>query len=266
MRVAPWLWPKGEAWARRRVAAALVMLALAKAATVLTPFLYKAVVDALAPAQEAAGGGAGADAGALAAFALVAGPVGLVVAYGGARLMGALFQQLRDVAFARVGQRALRGLARAAIGHVHGLSLRYHIQRRTGALSRVIDRGVKAVDFLLRFLLFSLFPLFIELTLVAVIFLVEFDWRYFLVVLAMIVGYVWFTFSVTEWRVKIRRVMNQEDQDASQKAVDSLLNFETVKYFGAEAREVERYDRSMANYEDAAVKTANSLAFLNGGQ
>ena len=261
-RVAPWLWPEGEGWAKRRVVAALVMLALAKALTVMTPFLYKAVVDALAPDQVPAGEAAGG----MAEFALLVGPIGLVVAYGMSRLMGAAFQQLRDVAFARVGQRALRGLARAAIGHVHALSMRYHIQRQTGALSRVIDRGVKAVDFLLSFLLFSLFPLFLELALVAIIFLVEFDWRYFAVVLAMIAGYVWFTFAVTEWRVKIRRIMNNEDQDANQKAVDSLLNFETVKYFGAEAREVTRYDRSMARYENAAVKTANSLAFLNGGQ
>ncbi len=255
-RVAPYLWPEGETWAKRRVVIAMAMLALAKAATVSTPFFYKAAVDALAPED-------GAEA---TTFLLLAGPVGLVVAYGMVRLMGTAFQQLRDAAFSRVGQRALRRLARTAIGHVHALSLRYHIARQTGALSRVIDRGVKAVEFLLRFLLFSLVPLFIELMLVAVIFLVEFDWRYFLVILGLIASYVWFTFAVTEWRVKIRRQMNREDQEANQKAVDSLLNFETVKYFGAEARETERYDRSMEGYEDAAVKTQNSLALLNGGQ
>ncbi|WP_339949799.1 ABC transporter ATP-binding protein/permease [uncultured Albimonas sp.] len=259
-RVAPWLWPEGEGWAKRRVVAALVLLAIAKAATVSTPWFYKAAVDALAPAQ-----GAGDGAGEV-GFLLAAGPIALVIAYGMFRLAGAGFQQLRDAVFARVGQRALRKMALTTFRHVHALSLRYHIGRQTGSLSRIIDRGVKAVDFLLRFLLFSLAPLVIELSLVAVIFLLAFDWRYFAVVVAMIVAYVGFTFAVTEWRVRIRRKMNHEDQEATQKAVDSLLNFETVKYFGAEARETARYDRSMAGYEDAAVKTATSLAALNGGQ
>ncbi|MGM0583133.1 MAG: ABCB family ABC transporter ATP-binding protein/permease [Pseudomonadota bacterium] len=255
-RVAPYLWPEGEGWAKRRVIAALVLLVLAKGATVATPFFYKAAVDALAPKE-------GED---VASYLLLAGPIGLVVAYGMVKLFGVLFQQLRDVAFARVGQRALRRLAMTTFEHIHALSLRYHIGRRTGSLSRIVDRGVKAVEFLLRFLLFSIAPLAIELMLVAGIFLVEFDWRYFLALVVVIAGYVAFTFKITEWRVKIRRKMNREDQEASQKAVDSLLNFETVKYFGAERREADRYDRSMAGYEDAAVKTANSLAFLNGGQ
>ncbi|MDF2233089.1 ABC transporter ATP-binding protein/permease [Albimonas sp. CAU 1670] len=261
-RVAPWLWPEGEGWAKRRVLIALALLALAKAATVATPWFYKAAVDALAPE---AGAGQGGGTGNL-AILIAAGPVALVVAYGVMRLTGAGFQQLRDAVFARVGQRALRKMALTTFRHVHALSLRYHISRQTGSLSRVIDRGVKAVDFLLRFLLFSLVPLVIELALVAVIFLLAFDWRYFAVVVAMIVAYIAYTFAVTEWRVRIRRKMNHEDQAATQKAIDSLLNFETVKYFGAEAREAERYDRSMAAYEDAAVKTATSLAALNAGQ
>jgi len=263
-RVAPWLWPEGEGWAKRRVVAALLLLAVAKAATVATPWFYKAAVDALAPAQTAAADG-GAGGWSVAAL-VAAGPVALVVAYGVMRLLGSGLQQLRDAVFARVGQRALRRMALTTFRHVHALSLRYHIARQTGSLSRIIDRGVKAVDFLLRFLLFSLAPLIIELGLVAVIFLLAFDWRYFAVVVAMIAAYVAFTFAVTEWRVRIRRRMNHEDQEATQKAVDSLLNFETVKYFGAEERETARYDRSMAAYEDAAVKTATSLSALNAGQ
>ena len=250
-RVIPWLWPEGETWAKRRVVAALGLLVLAKGATVATPFLYKAAVDAL-------------DAGETAA--ILVGPVMLVVAYGMTRLMGSGFQQLRDLVFASVAQRALRRLALTAFRHVHALSLRFHLTRRTGGLSRVIERGTKAVEFLLRFVLFSIVPLILELAMVAVIFLTVLDWRFFAVIAGVIGVYVWFTFKVTEWRVKIRERMNREDQDAAQKAVDSLLNFETVKYFGAEAREAERYDRAMAGYEDAAVRTQTSLALLNAGQ
>ncbi|SEA74192.1 ABCB family ABC transporter ATP-binding protein/permease [Rubrimonas cliftonensis] len=252
-RVAPYLWPAGDKAARARVIAALAFLTLAKLATVLTPVAFKFAVDGL----EA---GAGREA------ALLSVPVWLVLAYGAARLLGVGFTQARDAVFARVGQRALRRLALETFGHIHALSLRYHLSRKTGGLSRVIERGVKAVDFLLRFLLFSIAPLILELGMVALIFLLAFDWRYCLVVVAAIGLYVWFTFAVTEWRVKIREKMNAEDQDAAQKAVDSLLNFETVKYFGAERREAARYDGAMAGYEDAAVRTATSLAALNAGQ
>ncbi len=255
-RTAPYLWPEGAPWAKRRVVLALLLLALAKGATVVTPFLYKWAVDALAPekgAQEPA-------------FLLIAGPAGIVVAYGVARLMGVVFAQLRDAVFARVAQRALRSLALETFRHIHALSLRYHISRRTGGLSRVIERGVKGVDFLLRFLLFSIMPLAIELLLVGIIFAVELSVSYFLVVAAMIALYVWFTFAVTEWRVKLRVEMNRQDTEANQKAIDSLLNFETVKYFTAERRETERYDHSMRGYESAAVRTGVSLAYLNMGQ
>jgi ATP-binding cassette subfamily B protein len=182
------------------------------------------------------------------------------------RLAGVAFNQLRDGIFARVGQGALRSLAMETFRHIHALSLRYHITRRTGGLSRVIERGVKGVDFLLRFLLFSILPLILELALVAGILFFVFDVWYLVVVVVTIALYVWFTFTVTEWRVKIRRYMNERDQDANQKAIDSLLNFETVKYFGAEEREARRYDGSMAGYEGAAVKTSVSLSWLNLGQ
>jgi len=176
------------------------------------------------------------------------------------------FQQLRDAIFARVGQRALRLLALETFRHIHQLSMRYHITRKTGGLSRIIERGVKGIDFLLRFLLFSIGPLFLELLMIGVILTVLFDWTYLAVVAVTIGLYVWFTFKVTEWRVKQRRVMNEQDTDANQKAIDSLLNFETVKYFGAEGREAARYDQAMERYEGAALKTSYSLAFLNFGQ
>ncbi|MBT2131178.1 ABCB family ABC transporter ATP-binding protein/permease [Aliiroseovarius lamellibrachiae] len=253
-RVSPYLWPKGQAWVKRRVVWAMAMLLLAKVVTVFTPFLYKAAVDALA-----------GDAANPATW-LGLGAVGLTLAYGGARLMSNGFQQLRDAIFAKVGQRALRQLALETFTHIHRLSMRYHISRKTGGLSRIIERGVKGVDFLLRFLLFSMGPLALELAMVSAILFFVFDVWYLAVVVATIWAYVWFTFKVTEWRVKIRKEMNDQDTDANQKAIDSLLNFETVKYFGAEAREAERYDVAMAGYERAALKTSYSLAFLNFGQ
>lgn len=254
VRVAPYLWPKDKPWVRRRVMGALAMLFVAKIVSVTTPFFYKQAVDTL--------GGQTPDAGTV----LMLGAVGLTIAYGLARLGAVAFAELRDVIFVRVGQRALRQLALETFTHIHRLSLRYHITRKTGGLSRIIERGVKGVDFLLRFLLFSIGPLILELTMVSVIFAVVFGWQYAAVVVLTITIYVSFTFKVTEWRVKIRRQMNEQDTDANQKAIDSLLNFETVKYFNAEEREAARYDRAMEGYETAAVKTGQSLAFLNAGQ
>ncbi len=237
-----------------RVVLALVFLLLAKLIGVATPFLYKAAVDALT-------GEAGSP-----AVLLAMGAVGITVAYGVGRAANIGFQQLRDAVFARVAQRALRQLALETFQHIHALSMRYHITRKTGGLSRIIERGVKGVEFLLRFLLFSVGPLILELALTGIILAVLFDISYLVVLTVTIVLYVWFTFKVTEWRVKIRKEMNDQDTDANQKAVDSLLNFETVKYFGAEAREAARYDRAMEGYEAAAIKTSLSLAFLNFGQ
>ena len=252
--VAPYLWPEGETWVKRRVVLALIALAMAKVVSVSTPMVYKLAVDALA--GEAPDG----------ATMLGLGAIGLTVAYGMARLMTIGFGELRDLLFVRVGQRALRQLALETFTHIHRLSMRYHITRKTGGLSRIIERGVKGVDFLLRFMLLSVGPLILELSMVAVIFALAFGPAYMLTVVITIAAYVAFTFKVTEWRVKIRRVMNEQDTDANQKAIDSLLNFETVKYFGAEAREAGRYDTAMAGYETAAVKTGQSLALLNFGQ
>ena len=253
-RVLPYLWPDGQAWVKRRVVLALMALVAGKLISVTTPFLYKVAVDALAKEQRDD------------AWLLVYGAIGLTVAYGVARLGAVAFNELRDAIFVRVGQRALRQLALETFTHIHRLSMRYHITRKTGGLSRVIERGVKGVDFLLRFMLFSIGPLILELLLVAGIFWTLFGWQYMAVVLVTVMVYIAFTFRVTEWRVKIRREMNDQDTDANQKAIDSLLNFETVKYFGAEAREAQRYDGAMQRYEAAAVKTGLSLSFLNGGQ
>jgi len=254
-RVLPYLWPaEGNVWIKYRVVGALLLLVFSKLIAVGTPFLYKTAVDALGGVAEGP------------AWFLALGAVGLTVAYGVARLMNVGFQQLRDVVFTRVGQRALRQLALETFEHIHRLSMRYHITRKTGGLSRIIERGVKGVDFLLRFMLFSVGPLVLELLLVAAIFFWLFDVWYLATIVVTIAIYIWFTFRITEWRVKIRREMNVQDTDANQKAIDSLLNFETVKYFNNEAMEAQRYDGAMAKYEVAAIKTNYTLAFLNFGQ
>ena len=254
-RVLPYLWPEGQGWVKRRVVGALLLLVIAKLISVTTPYLYKLAVDMLS-------GEAAQDP----VWMMTLGAVGLTVAYGLARLGAVAFGEARDAVFARVGQRAIRQLALETFRHIHALSLRYHITRKTGGLSRIIERGVKGVDFLLRFMLFSVGPLILELTMVSALFAVLFGWQYMAVVVVTIAIYVAFTFKVTELRVRIRREMNDQDTDANQKAVDSLLNFETVKYFNAEAREAARYDVAMQRYEVAAVKTGQSLSFLNAGQ
>lgn len=251
-RVAPYLWPKGDTGARIRVVIAMIALVAAKLATVGTPILYMWAVDGLTDPAETP------------IWLLT--PVALVIAYGVARISSIAFAQLRDAVFAKVAQRALRRLALTTFRHVHALSLRYHITRKTGGLSRIIERGVKGVEFLLRFLLFSIGPLILELIMVAAIFFFAFSGWYLLIIVLTIAVYVWFTFKVTEMRVKIRIEMNDKDTDANQKAIDSLLNFETVKYFTAENREAARYDVSMEGYEDAAIRTSVSLAWLNLGQ
>ncbi|MEX3015366.1 ABC transporter ATP-binding protein/permease [Gymnodinialimonas hymeniacidonis] len=253
-KVAPYLWPDDKPWVKQRVVIALGMLALAKVIAVTTPFFYREAVNILS------------GEGTSPAWMFGAGAVAITVVYGLTRVMNVGFQQLRDAVFARVAQRALRQLALETFQHIHALSLRYHITRKTGGLSRIIERGVKGVEFLLRFLLFSIGPLILELALTGIILAVVFDINYLFVLAVTIAAYVWFTFKVTEWRVRIRKEMNDQDTDANQKAVDSLLNFETVKYFGAETREARRYDASMEGYEAAALKTSYSLAALNFGQ
>ena len=251
-RVAPFIWPSNNLNLRARVALALLALVAAKAIAILGPILQAWAVDDLAGEN-------------VPNFAL--GAIGLTVAYAFARIATNGFQQIRDSLFAKVAQHALRRLALETFEHIHRLSMRYHITRKTGGLSRVIERGVKGVEFLLRYLVFSTGPLLLELIFISLaIFWKLQDWRYVGIILVTIGIYVWFTFGVTEWRVKLRRKMNEHDTDANQKAIDSLLNFETVKYFGAAKREAARYDIAMAGYEAAALKTSYSLAFLNFGQ
>ena len=250
-RVGPYLWPQDNSAVKTRLIVSMLLLVLAKLVSAGTPFLYGYTVDSLVLPD---------------ASLFVIGAIGLIIAYGLARVLSNGFQQLRDVVFAPVAQRALRSLALETFQHIHNLSMRYHITRRTGGLSRIIERGVKGVEFLLRYLVFSIGPLALELVLLSVFLLWKLDLWYVLVLFGTIAVYVWFTFKVTEYRVKLRREMNEQDTDAAQKAIDSLLNFETVKYFGAEAREAKRYDAAMAGYEAAALKTSYSLAALNFGQ
>ena len=250
-RVVPYLWPRDRFDIRVRVIVALLFLVIAKAVINFAPFLYRDAVNALTDTGNSP---------------FLLGALGLTVAYGVARLLSRGFEQLRDVVFAVVAQRAFRNLALETFQHIHKLSLRYHISRKTGALSRIIERGVKGLEFLLRFLLFSIGPLVLELLIIAGIMFFWFDYSYLAVIIIMISAYVWFTLKVTEWRVKIRKFMNDQDTDANQKAIDSLLNYETVKYFSAEEREAKRYDGALKLYENAALKTAYSLAFLNFGQ
>lgn len=251
-RVAPFVWPAGDFDLRARVVLAMLALVGSKFIAILAPILQAWAVDDLAEAGVSD---------------FVLGAVGLTIAYGIARIATNGFQQLRDALFAKVAQRALRRLALETFEHIHKLSMRYHITRKTGGLSRIIERGVKGVEFLLRYLVFSTGPLILELEFIsAAIFWKLQDWRYVGIIFITIVFYVWFTFAITEWRVKLRRKMNEQDTDANQKAIDSLLNFETVKYFNAEKREAARYDRAMEGYEAAALKTSYSLAFLNFGQ
>lgn len=251
LRVVPYLWPKDRFDFRVRVISALALLVLAKLVINFAPFLYREAVNALTETDNSP---------------FLLGAIGMTVAYGSARILSRGFEQLRDVVFAAVAQRAFRNLALETFQHIHKLSLRYHISRKTGALSRVIERGVKGLEFLLRFLLFSIGPLVLELLIIAGIMLFWFDYLYLSVIVVMIAAYIWFTFKVTEWRVKIRKFMNDQDTDANQKAIDSLLNYETVKYFSAEEREAKRYGGAIKLYEKAALTTAYSLAFLNFGQ
>jgi ATP-binding cassette subfamily B protein len=250
--VLPRLWPAGRPDLRTRVVVAMVALIGAKAVTVYVPFLYKEAVDRLSPETAAA--------------AAVIVPVALIVAYGVARILMVALAQLRDAVFAKVGQNAVRELAVETFRHLHALSLRFHLDRRTGGLSRVIERGTKGIDFLLRFSLFNIVPTIVELVLVCIILAYAFDIWYAVVTAVTVIVYMIFTFAVTEWRTRFRREMNDLDTEANTKAVDSLLNYETVKYFGNEDHEAKRFDRSMAGYERAAIKTTTSLSLLNTGQ
>lgn len=245
----PYLWPKGQLEMRARVVVAIVCLILAKAASVYVPVLYKEAVDLIS--------GDKFD------FTVL---LWIVVAYGMTRLGQQAFAQLREFFFARVAQRAIRAVAIKTFRHLHRLSLRFHLDRQTGGLTRVIERGTKAIEFLLNFMLFNILPTLFEIFLVCGVLWWMFDIRYAIATFGTIFSYIAFTMLVTEWRLKIRRRMNTMDNRANTRAVDSLLNYETVKYFGNETHEEERYDRSMRSYEDAAVKSRTSLSLVNVGQ
>jgi ATP-binding cassette subfamily B protein len=255
LEVLPYLWPPGRFDLKWRVVAAFVALILSKVITVATPFAFKHAVDWLTDVSE------GRE-----AVVAVAVPVALILAYGAGRVFMVAFAQLRDALFAKVGQSAVRHLAVKTFRHLHALPLRFHLERRTGGLSRIIERGTKGIDTILRYSLFNSFPTIIELAFVCGILWWNFGWAYAAVVGVAVLLYVGFTYVATEWRMAIRRTMNEADTDANTKAIDSLLNFETVKYFGNEEHEARRFETSIARYEHAAVRTWTSLAFLNAGQ
>ena len=257
----PYVWQKGRRDLQTRVVLAFIALVLAKAVTLAVPIAYKNAVDYLTGVEQGTGGAAGTT---FLGLAIV--PVMLIVAYGVGRILMVLFAQLRDVIFTVVTQNAVRQLANRTFRHLHSLSLKFHLERRTGGLNRVIERGVNGVDTILRMAILNMIPTAVELVMIAGLVAWYFGWVYVAVLSVMVVAYVWFTFFATEKRLAIRRDMNESDTEANSKAVDSLLNFETVKYFGNEDLEARRFDASMARYERAAVRTYTTLGFLNSGQ
>jgi ATP-binding cassette subfamily B protein len=256
----PSIWPSDRRDLKLRVLGAFVLLLFAKLATIATPFTFKWATDALTGQ-----GSAPAFADDWLLWALAA-PVTLTVAYGGMRVLMAVLTQLRDGLFAKVAMHAVRRLAYRTFVHMHELSLRFHLERKTGGLTRVLERGRNGIETIVRMVILQLAPTIIELGMVLAVLVWQFDWRYAAAVLVTVICYMAFTYRATEWRIGIRRKMNDSDTDANVKAIDSLLNYETVKYFSAEEREAARYDRSMARYEDASVKAYTSLAVLNAGQ
>lgn len=258
----PYMWPGDRPDLKLRIAFAMAMLILTKLITIAVPYAFKWATDALTLID---GGREPVADNAWMAFALGA-PVAMVMLYGLGRVLMVVTAQMRDGLTAAVVMHAVRRLALRVFDHIHRLSLRFHLKRRTGGLSRVVERGRAAIETLTRTALLTLVPTFFEFALVLGVLWWQFDWRYVAVVAGMVAFYAWFTFSASEWRLGIRRVLNEQDTDATAKSVDSLLNYETVKYFGNEEREAARYDRSMAGYEKAAVKTYTSLAWLNAGQ
>ena len=244
------LWPKGEWGLRGRVVAALLLLVLAKITNVYVPILYKHAVDAFGDPKIQA----------------VAVPVALILAYGVARVLAQAFGELRDAIFAPVSQRAIRNLALEVFGHLHALSLRFHLERQTGGLSRVIERGTQGMEFLIRFMTFNILPTLFEIGLVGIILWNLYDWRFTAVTLAAVGSYIVFSIVLSEWRIAFVRRMNDADTEANAKAIDSLLNYETVKYFGNEAHEAARYDVGRRRYEEAAIRSSRTLSLLNVGQ
>ena len=256
----PYIWPADRRDLKARVIFATVLLFVAKLATVAVPFTFKWATDALAGR-----GTAPVAPNNWLAWALAA-PIVMTLAYGATRVVMGLLTQWRAGIFAKVAMHAVRRLAMLTFEHVHLLSLRFHLERKTGGLTRVLERGRNAIETIVRMVLLQLAPTIVELVLIVAVLLLHFDWRYVAVIAATVICYMLFTWYATEWRINIRRRMNESDSDANAKAIDSLLNYETVKYFSAEAREAKRYDRAMARYEDASVKAYVSLAVLNAGQ
>ncbi|HWW49965.1 MAG TPA: ABC transporter ATP-binding protein/permease [Xanthobacteraceae bacterium] len=256
----PYIWPGDRKDLKTRVVWAMVLLLVAKVATLAVPFTFKWATDALT------GEGAAATAPDNWAMWLIASPLIMTAAYGLMRVLMAGLTQLRDGIFAKVAMHAVRKLAYFTFVHMHELSLRFHLERKTGGLTRVLERGRLGIEVIVRMVILQLVPTIVEVALLLAVLFWVFDWRYVLATLVTVVLYMWFTYAATEWRIGIRRAMNESDTEANTKAIDSLLNYETVKYFGAEAREASRYDRSMERYERASVKTYTSLAVLNIGQ
>jgi ABC-type transport system involved in Fe-S cluster assembly fused permease/ATPase subunit len=248
--LAPYLWTRGGTEAKLRVAAALVLLAAAKVATVYIPIVYGQIVDAFGVGKNE----------------VLVLPVALIIAFGACRVLSIAFAELRDAVFTKVAQRAIRDVALQTFQHLHGLALRYHLERQTGGLSHAIERGTKAIDFLLRFMLFNILPTLLEIALVCGILWGLFSFWYAFVTFVSIVVYIAYTMIVTEWRLKWRREMNETDQRANTRAIDSLLNYETVKYFGNEGFEADRYDAALKHYERASIVSKVSLSLLNIGQ
>ncbi len=256
----PYIWPSDRADLKMRVVWSMVLLLIAKLATLSVPFTFKWATDALT----------GADTAPVAAsnwkMWLIASPLIMTASYGAMRVLMAVLTQWRDGIFARVAMHAVRKLAYITFVHMHELSLRFHLERKTGGLTRVLERGRLGIEVIVRMVILQLVPTIVEVSLLMAVLLWQFDWRYVLATLITVVIFMYFTYAATEWRIEIRRKMNDSDTEANTKAIDSLLNYETVKYFGAEEREAARYDRSIQRYEQASVKTYTSLALLNTGQ
>ena len=251
----PFLWIKGRADLKVRVVLAMMFLVIAKLVGVYIPFLFKDAVDILSGEREIT-----------THIILIATPTGLILGYGLSRVLGLFFGEMRDAVFVKVSQHAVREIALSTFRHLHGLSLRYHLERKTGGLSRIIERGTRGIDFILRFMLFNILPTLLEIFLITYIFWSEFGVFYALVTLLSLVSYILFTTYITDWRLKFRRAMNDQDTKANTKAIDSLLNFETVKYFTNEEHEANRFNLALKAYERAAVKSQLSLTLLNIGQ
>jgi len=256
----PYIWPGNRADLKMRVVWSVVLLLVAKLATLSVPFTFKWAIDALS------GKGSAPVEPSNWILWLVASPLIMTASYGGLRVLMAVLTQWRDGIFARVAMHAVRKLAYITFVHMHELSLRFHLERKTGGLTRILERGRNGIETIVRMVILQLIPTIVEVSLLMGVLLWQFDWRYVLATLITVVAFMYFTYTATEWRIAIRRKMNDSDTEANTKAIDSLLNYETVKYFGAETREAERYDRSMERYEQASVKTYTSLAVLNTGQ